>query len=100
LGHVNEAPISAALKKQSSAEARFLRAWYYVILIKNFGGVPLLDDKLFGASDDLQLPRNTYEECVNYIVKELDQSAAELPVGAPCTKLWQDNKGSLPGVKI
>lgn len=79
LGHIQETPLSASLKQTAAAEARFLRAWYYAILLKNFGGVPLLGDRLFKANDDLQIPRDKYETCVNYIVSELDEIAPILP---------------------
>ncbi len=52
------------------AEARFLRALFYFELLKRYGGVPLLGDKVLILQDDLKLPRNTYDECVNYIVTE------------------------------
>lgn len=54
------------------AENRFLRALFYYELIKRYGGVPLLGDRVLTINDDLKLPRNTYEECVNYIVSECD----------------------------
>jgi starch-binding outer membrane protein, SusD/RagB family len=99
LGHVNNSPISPALKAQSVAEARFLRAWYYSILLKNFGGVPLLGDRLFGASDDLQIARNTYEECVNYIVTELDAAAAGLPIDHLAQDYGRITKGACLALK-
>lgn len=55
------------------AEARFLRAFYYFELIKRYGGVPLMGDHVYDIEDDIELPRNTFEECVNYIVSELDE---------------------------
>ena len=79
LANVDKSPISAGLKRQSKAEARFLRAWYYSILIKHFGGVSLIGDKLYGPNDIIEIPRNSYEECVNYIVSELDAAAVDLP---------------------
>ncbi|WP_345948648.1 RagB/SusD family nutrient uptake outer membrane protein [Mucilaginibacter sp. PAMB04274] len=80
LANVDKSPISAALKAQSKAEARCLRAWYYSVLLKNFGGVPLLGDKVFGAADVIDVPRNSYDECVKYIVSELDAASQVLPV--------------------
>jgi len=53
-------------------EARFLRALFYFELLKRYGGVPLVGDKVFSSNEDIQLPRNTFEECVNYIVSECD----------------------------
>ena len=54
------------------AEARFLRAWFYFQLLRRYGGVPIVGDKVFDLNDDVELPRNTFAECVDYIVSELD----------------------------
>ncbi|WP_316810942.1 RagB/SusD family nutrient uptake outer membrane protein [Pedobacter heparinus] len=60
------------------AENRFLRAMFYYELIKRYGGVPLLGDHVLTINDDLKLPRNSFEDCVNYIVSECDAIAADL----------------------
>ena len=54
------------------AEARALRALFYYELVKRYGGVPLIGDKVLTLDDDLKLPRNTFDECVNYIASECD----------------------------
>lgn len=54
------------------AENRFLRAMFYYELIRRFGGVPLLGDRILTVNDDLKLSRNTFEECADYIVTECD----------------------------
>jgi starch-binding outer membrane protein, SusD/RagB family len=55
-------------------EARALRAYFYYELIRRYGGVPLVGDKDFEPNDPelLKLKRNSFAECVNYIVSELD----------------------------
>jgi hypothetical protein len=58
--------------KYWKAENRFLRAMFYYELIRRYGGVPLLGDRILTITDDLRLPRNSFEECVNYIVSECD----------------------------
>lgn len=64
---------SAKLTRQYwKAEARFIRALMYFELLKRYGGVPLIGDKIFKLDDDLQIPRNTYADCVDYIVNECD----------------------------
>lgn len=60
------------------AEMRFLRANLYAKLIKNYGGVPIMERAL-GLDDDFNLIRDSYEDCVNFIVEELDAAAAVLP---------------------
>lgn len=54
------------------AEARFLKALYYFELVKRYGGVPLVGDIPYELDEPIELPRNTFEDCINYIVGELD----------------------------
>ena len=58
-------------------EAYFLRAWYEFDLLQKYGGVGT-DNKVYGfpirtsyykETDNLNVPRNTYEECVAQIAK-------------------------------
>jgi hypothetical protein len=75
--------LKATLKQEGlywMAENRFLRAMFYFELIKRYGGVPLLGDRVLTIDDDLKLPRNSFDECVNYIVSELDAVAPSLRV--------------------
>lgn len=55
-------------------EARALRAYFYYELVKRYGGVPLVGDKVYNPDDGelLQLQRNSFEDCINYITKEMD----------------------------
>ncbi len=80
------------------AEVKFLRANLYAKLIKYYGGVPILDRAL-GLEDDFALVRNTYEECVDFIVKELDEAAAVLPENRPATELGRATKAAALAVK-
>ncbi len=75
-------PLSAGLQSRVTLEARFLRVWYYFHLVRAFGGVPLIGDKVFGITDLIDLPRNTYEECIEYMVSELDDIAPKIPARA------------------
>lgn len=54
------------------SEARILRAYFYYELIKRYGGVPLIGDKVYNITDNLQLPRSSFADCVQYIVSECD----------------------------
>ncbi|KAA8479106.1 putative outer membrane starch-binding protein [Arcticibacter tournemirensis] len=78
LKHRPHADLSDKLKTRTKAEARFLRAWYYFILLEHYGGVPLMGDSVYNAADDIPQVRNTFAECVNYIVSECDIAAADL----------------------
>ena len=59
---------------QWKVQARFARAYYYFSLMKIYGPVFLVGDELldFTASTEaLQRPRNTWDQCVDYVVSEL-----------------------------
>ncbi|MFL9482513.1 RagB/SusD family nutrient uptake outer membrane protein [Chitinophagaceae bacterium LWZ2-11] len=99
LQNVGNSPISDALKQQSKGEARFLRAWYYSILLKNFAGIPIIYDTVYSASDPIKPARSTYEDCVNYIVKECDAAAAILPEAYSPTDYGRITKGACLGLK-
>ena len=88
LANVDHSPLSAARKTKFKAEARFLRAWYYSLLLKGYGGVPLIGDQVFAADGNFDLQRSSYSDCVNYVVSELDAAAAILPTYA--TQLPED----------
>ncbi|QEC42052.1 RagB/SusD family nutrient uptake outer membrane protein [Pseudobacter ginsenosidimutans] len=64
----------SSAKKAWRAEARFIRAYSYFELLKRYGGVPLMGDEVRQVNDDLALPRNSFEEVVNYIVSECDKA--------------------------
>lgn len=62
--------------------ARWARAYYYFQLMRDFGPVFLVGDELMDFSAtaaELARPRNTWEECVNYVVSEMEWCASRLP---------------------
>lgn len=75
---------SPSLIVRRTAEARFLRAYFYFSLLRTWGPVTLLGDQIISGDlpsgdPQLMLPRNSYDECVNFIVSELDAAAQNLP---------------------
>ena len=65
--------------QQLRGEVHYLRAYFYYWLLIQWGGVPLIDHT-FAPSDDMLVARNTFEETVNFIVKDLDAAAEILPI--------------------
>lgn len=53
-------------------EARFLRAYFYFILNRQYGGVPLIDHYM-DAAEANSLSRSTSDEIFEYIFKECDE---------------------------
>lgn len=70
---------NAAQKDRLKGEVHFLRGYLYHNLVSMYGGVPIIT-KTFGLQDDFNVPRNSFEECINFITKELDSAAALLPL--------------------
>ena len=67
-----------AEKRAWFGEARVLRAYYYWELVKRFGGVPLIGDSIKTLTDNTDIPRNTFAECISYIVSECDRAKDSL----------------------
>lgn len=78
LTYINSKGETKPLNVSMKSEARFLRAYFYFELIKRYGGVPLMGDEVHLLGDDMEIPRNTFEECVQYIVDELDDIKDDL----------------------
>ncbi len=76
----------------------FLRAMYNFELLKRFGGYPIVL-KALQTDEDLNLPRNTYDECTNYIVGLCDEAAGLLPVAYATNQLGRATKGAALALK-
>jgi len=84
------------------AEVRFLRAYYYFLLMRQYGPVVLIKELIpvYASSADVQLPRNAYDECVDYVVSELDEAWKTLPVQITDTKFYgKPTKGAALALK-
>ena len=79
-------------------EMKFLRANLYSKLIRFYGGVPIMERAL-GLNDEFNLPRNSYQECVEFIVRELDEAAEMLPETRPDAEFGRATKLSALAVK-
>lgn len=72
LSRQSRVPRDPLTKQFWRAEVRFIRAFTYFEMIKRYGGVPLIMDKVIGLDEKIDYKRNTFNECVDYIVKECD----------------------------
>jgi len=87
LANINVVPVAALTKQYWRAEARYIRALLYFELLKRYGGVPLIGNKVFTLEDNLELPRNSFADCINYIISECDvvKDSLRLETGANYT---------------
>lgn len=84
------------------AQGRFIRAYLYWLLLRKYGPVPILPDK--GVNYDapyeaLSYPRNTYDEVVNYIDKEMKLAAADLPLTRDNRNIIRPTRGAALAVR-
>lgn len=66
-------------------QMHFLRAWMYFELTKTFGGVPIITKSYKLDEANLDVPRNTYDECSKFILDECDQATTLLKDVAPAS---------------
>lgn len=84
LNNIDALEMSQSHKDLLVAELKFIRAFRYHDLIRNYGRVVLIGDRVAELDDDFSDPslytRSSIEESINYAVQQLDEAAAVLPV--------------------
>ncbi len=79
------------------AQARFVRAYYYWLLLRKYGPIPLLPDEgidYTDSYDDIATPRSTYEECADYIASEMVLAAQDLKVSRDRLSIARPTRGA------
>lgn len=64
------------------AEAKFLKAYYHFFLLQLYGPIPLIKENLSPGSspEEVRVYREPVDECVDYIVKLIDEAVPNLPL--------------------
>ncbi len=75
-------------------EVLFLKAFFYFELVKRYGGVPILDQSLdFHHPNTYEdIPRNSLDECIQYIADLCDSSAAIIPQNLSSYSWYEDGR--------
>lgn len=71
-------------REELLGQAYFFRAWRYYLLVKMYGGVPIIDHVQNpvigdGNGENLVVPRSSTKDCVKFICDDLDLAGAYLP---------------------
>lgn len=77
---INEEMTSDQIK-DVKGQAYFVRGYLYWLLLRKYGPIPILPDKGLDyelSYDELSYPRNTYDECVEYISEQMLLAAEHL----------------------
>ncbi|WP_455584050.1 RagB/SusD family nutrient uptake outer membrane protein [Bacteroides sp.] len=86
-------------KNRLVGEVHFLRAFYFHDIIKRYGGMPILHDKILYPNDDMNFPRNSYKECVGVILSDLETAISLLPLSVENNELGRVTKGAAMALK-
>ena len=85
---IDGANVSKDLKSRLTGEMEFIRAFIYSNLIWRFGGVPIVTHSFALGDNNYSLPRSSYDECVDYIISDLNDAIKRLPA-----KMEGENSG-------
>ncbi len=85
--NVDKCPeLSDDLKNQYKAEVKFLRGYYYWLILRQYGPAVLIKEALQVDADWSTFARAPYDECVKYICDLMDEAEKGLPL------TWNDNR--------
>ncbi|MDR1883278.1 MAG: RagB/SusD family nutrient uptake outer membrane protein [Prevotella sp.] len=108
-GYPSSTQLPAGHIVKMKAEARAVRAYYYFEMLKRWDGIPLVYDKVLDLDSDLDIPRSSRDECVEYILNEVspdrpsscfnDLYEAQSTVNSDNTGVYgRFNKGTILGM--
>lgn len=86
------------MRDRLTGEMLFLRSYFYSELVRRYGGVPYIT-KTFALDGDMMIPRNSYEDCIDSIVSDLDKAAKLLPIRFSGKDFGRATKGAALALK-
>ncbi|WP_089916872.1 RagB/SusD family nutrient uptake outer membrane protein [Chitinophaga rupis] len=89
----------ASVKDRLKGETYFLRAYFYHQLVRGYGAVPLVTEVYKLGQTDYTIARSTFEECVNFIVKDCDSAAYFLKAKEGITVKGRATEGAALALK-
>lgn len=89
---------SDAIKAQTIAEAKFLRAYAYFNLVRFFGRVPLIDTLFSNPAAQNNVPQSTAAQIYAFIENDLNFAAANLPLNWSSAFIGRATKGAANGL--
>ena len=96
LANVSDEVLDPSVKEQFIAEAKFLRAYYYFELVKNFGDVPLFGEESIDVVDVESIKRKPVAEVYQQIEADFMEASEILP--ATQSDSWKATQGAALGL--
>ncbi|MDR2955461.1 MAG: RagB/SusD family nutrient uptake outer membrane protein [Prevotella sp.] len=94
--------IDEDMYRDLKGQAYFVRAYLYWLLLRKYGPVPILPEEGLDYEapyKDLAYPRNTYDECVEYISEQMLLAANHLEDGRSSRSASRPTKGAALAVR-
>src|SRR5690606_10604780 len=79
LEHIQYTDMSPEAKSVWIGEVHFLRAFFNFLALRMYGPIPIYDHSLDPGTDFTTIERGTYQECVDFIVRDCDEAFRRLP---------------------
>jgi len=83
-------------KKLIEGQIYFFRAYFHHQIIDAFGGMPYVD-KVYSPNENVQLNRQTYQDCAERIVQDYDKAISLLPADWDNTVVGGQRPGANTG---
>lgn len=97
LSRLDEVPMNSFNKTEFRSQVRFLRAYAYMWILRNYGPVLLVGDEIIevnGEASSYRRYRSTFDESVDYICSEMEAAADNLPTKNSSDQLYGPTKGA------
>lgn len=92
----NAVDVTDAIKGNIRGEALFLRAFYYFLLVSNFGGVPLVLEPIDG--NQISIPRTPVAEIYAAIVADMEEAEGLVRTATSVGAGGRINKSAVRGI--
>lgn len=99
--HVGD-EITEEMYQDYKGQAYFIRGYLYWLLLRKYGPVPILPDEGLdyeASYSDLAYPRNSYDECVEYISDQMLKAAELLPLERNSRSASRPTRGAALAVR-
>lgn len=84
-------------RRDYMGRAYFLRAYFYYLLMRLYGPVPILPDQAFPSDKSAasaSFERSSYDDCVEYVCQNFEAAAQYLPQNRDKTYMYVPTKGA------
>lgn len=94
LAKLPESNASDEIKQRSEGELKFIRAYYYFLLVQYFGDVVIITEPLNSPSDAFNYTRQPAESVYQLVISDLAYAASTLPPSYGDTDKGRATKGA------